>query len=315
MDLTGRAARSSALAATVATRRRGGRRSARRTQWETGNPPRDGASRSRAPAGVVALRARRPHRHRRRGHDVRRARRRARRARPGVPARPARRRPRPSAASSPAGCPGIRRLRHGPLRDHVLEVRFVTADGRLVKGGGPTVKNVTGYDLPRLLVGSFGTLGVLVQLTLRCRPARRACARWFRSRRAAPTASAPRRCCGTAGEVRSLLEGRRRRRRRAVGRARPRANRRALPDRRAPRPHLGRRPARCAALGARARRAARRALVRRARRRHRARRRRRRGGARRRPAPSPTTHDGWLLREARRRRDRRLRPAAPERRR
>lgn len=78
------------------------------------------------------------------------------------------------------GLSGIRRRRHGPLRDHVLEVRFVTADGRLVKGGGPTVKNVTGYDLPRLFVGSFGTLGVLVQLILRCRP-RAAHAQWFRS--------------------------------------------------------------------------------------------------------------------------------------
>jgi glycolate oxidase FAD binding subunit len=78
-----------------------------------------------------------------------------------------------------SGLSGVRRLRHGPLRDHVLEVRFVTADGRLVKGGGQTVKNVTGYDLPRLLVGSFGTLGVLVQLTLRCRP-RAEAARWFR---------------------------------------------------------------------------------------------------------------------------------------
>jgi glycolate oxidase FAD binding subunit len=78
------------------------------------------------------------------------------------------------------GLSGIRRLRHGPLRDHVLEVRFVTADGRLVKGGGPTVKNVTGYDLPRLFVGSFGTLGVLVQLTLRCRP-RATHAGWFRA--------------------------------------------------------------------------------------------------------------------------------------
>ena len=78
------------------------------------------------------------------------------------------------------GLSGVRRLRHGPLRDHVLEVRFLTGDGRLVKGGGPTVKNVTGYDLPRLLVGSFGTLGVLVQLTLRCRP-RASHARWFRT--------------------------------------------------------------------------------------------------------------------------------------
>lgn len=77
------------------------------------------------------------------------------------------------------GLSGIRRLRHGPLREHVLEVRFVTADGKLVKGGGQTVKNVTGYDLPRLLVGSFGTLGVLVQLTLRCRP-RAERAQWCR---------------------------------------------------------------------------------------------------------------------------------------
>ncbi len=68
------------------------------------------------------------------------------------------------------GLSGPRRLRHGPVRDHVLEVRFETGDGRLVKGGGPTVKNVTGYDLPRLFVGSLGTIGVLQQATLRCRP-------------------------------------------------------------------------------------------------------------------------------------------------
>lgn len=69
-----------------------------------------------------------------------------------------------------AGLSGVRRLRVGPLRDQVLEVRFVTGDGRLVRGGGPTVKNVTGYDLPRLMVGSLGTLGVLTRLVLRCRP-------------------------------------------------------------------------------------------------------------------------------------------------
>jgi glycolate oxidase FAD binding subunit len=75
------------------------------------------------------------------------------------------------------GTSGPRRLRHGPVRDAVLEVRFATADGRLVKGGGRTVKNVSGYDLPRLLVGSFGTLGVLGQVTLRA-SARPAAARW-----------------------------------------------------------------------------------------------------------------------------------------
>jgi glycolate dehydrogenase FAD-binding subunit len=68
------------------------------------------------------------------------------------------------------GLSGHRRLRYGPLRDRVLEVRFVTADGRVVKGGGPTVKNVSGFDIPRLLVGSFGTIGVLAQVILRCQP-------------------------------------------------------------------------------------------------------------------------------------------------
>ena len=76
------------------------------------------------------------------------------------------------------GLSGRRRLRYGPMRDRVLEVRFVTADGRMVKGGGPTVKNVSGYDLPRLLVGSLGTIGVLVQVTLRCQPVADT-AQWF----------------------------------------------------------------------------------------------------------------------------------------
>jgi glycolate oxidase FAD binding subunit len=78
------------------------------------------------------------------------------------------------------GLSGPRRLRYGPLRDRVLEVRFVTGDARVVRGGGPTVKNVTGYDLPRLLVGSFGTLGVLTRVILRCQPQPRA-VRWFRT--------------------------------------------------------------------------------------------------------------------------------------
>jgi glycolate oxidase FAD binding subunit len=68
------------------------------------------------------------------------------------------------------GHSGVRRLGWGPVRDAVLEVRYVSAEGRLVKGGGPTVKNVSGYDLPRLFVGSLGTLGVIAEVVLRTRP-------------------------------------------------------------------------------------------------------------------------------------------------
>ena len=76
------------------------------------------------------------------------------------------------------GLSGLRRLGLGPVRNTVLEVVFVNAEGRVVRGGGPTVKNVTGYDIPRLFVGSLGTLGVLVQVTLRTQP-RSAASQWF----------------------------------------------------------------------------------------------------------------------------------------
>jgi glycolate oxidase FAD binding subunit len=56
------------------------------------------------------------------------------------------------------------------LRDTLLEARAVTARGRLVKAGGPVVKNVSGFDLCRLLVGSLGTLALLAELVLRARP-------------------------------------------------------------------------------------------------------------------------------------------------
>lgn len=78
------------------------------------------------------------------------------------------------------GRSGLRRLRWGPARDTVLEIRYVSAEGRLVKAGGPVVKNVTGFDLCRLLVGSLGTLGLLAEVVLRVQP-RPAVARWLRS--------------------------------------------------------------------------------------------------------------------------------------
>jgi FAD/FMN-containing dehydrogenase len=63
-----------------------------------------------------------------------------------------------------------RRLAWGPVRDTVLQARYVSAAGEVVKAGGPTVKNVSGFDLCRLLVGSYGTLGFLADVILRTRP-------------------------------------------------------------------------------------------------------------------------------------------------
>lgn len=71
-------------------------------------------------------------------------------------------------------------LGRGRLRDALLQVRYVSDDGKVITGGGPTVKNVTGFDLPRLMVGSLGTLGLLVEVILRTNPIP-ACTRWFRS--------------------------------------------------------------------------------------------------------------------------------------
>jgi len=69
-----------------------------------------------------------------------------------------------------AGRSGWRRFRYGPLRDRVLEVTLVTGDGRTVTAGGRLVKNVTGYDLPRLAVGSLGSLGLIAQVCLKLWP-------------------------------------------------------------------------------------------------------------------------------------------------
>jgi glycolate oxidase FAD binding subunit len=104
------------------------------------------------------------------------------------------------------GLSGVRRLRHGPVRDQVLEVRVVTGYAAAVKGGGPTVKNVTGYDLPRLFVGSLGTLGVITQVTLRCRP-RPAVSQWFVAPRDARVLRASARIWDGDG-VFTLAEGR-----------------------------------------------------------------------------------------------------------
>ena len=65
---------------------------------------------------------------------------------------------------------GPRRLRYGGVRDQIIGVRVVLPDGTIAKGGGKVVKNVAGYDLPKLFTGSLGTLGVIVSATFRLYP-------------------------------------------------------------------------------------------------------------------------------------------------
>lgn len=65
---------------------------------------------------------------------------------------------------------GPRRLRYGGVRDQIIGIRIVRADGTVAKGGGKVVKNVAGYDLPKLFTGSLGTLGVIVAATFRLYP-------------------------------------------------------------------------------------------------------------------------------------------------
>ncbi|MHC5723050.1 MAG: FAD-binding oxidoreductase [Nostoc sp.] len=68
------------------------------------------------------------------------------------------------------GDTGSLRQRYGSVRDQLLGITFVRADGQVAKAGGRVVKNVAGYDLMKLFTGSYGTLGVISQLTFRLYP-------------------------------------------------------------------------------------------------------------------------------------------------
>jgi glycolate oxidase FAD binding subunit len=58
-------------------------------------------------------------------------------------------------------------LGKGRVRDSVLQLRYVSADGQIISSGAPVVKNVSGFNLHKLMVGSFGTLGLFAEITLR----------------------------------------------------------------------------------------------------------------------------------------------------
>ncbi len=67
---------------------------------------------------------------------------------------------------------GSRRFKVGSIRDHVLGFRGINGKGDIIKSGGTVVKNVTGYDLSKLVTGSFGTLTVLTEITFKVLPAK-----------------------------------------------------------------------------------------------------------------------------------------------
>lgn len=68
------------------------------------------------------------------------------------------------------GMTGPKRFKYGTVRDWVIGLRVVLADGRVIRTGGKVVKNVAGYDMNKMFIGSLGTLGIITECTFKLRP-------------------------------------------------------------------------------------------------------------------------------------------------
>ena len=69
-----------------------------------------------------------------------------------------------------SGLSGPRRVMHGPVRDHILGIEIIDGRGKLLRFGGKVIKNVAGFDVSRLLVGSYGTLGMITEVSIKVLP-------------------------------------------------------------------------------------------------------------------------------------------------
>lgn len=100
---------------------------------------------------------------------------------------------------------GSLRMRYGSIRDLVIGMTIVLADGTVARSGGKVVKNVAGYDLPKLLTGSFGTLGLITEVTFRLHPAQAHSETWtVRSQDVQPLATLQQQLLGAAMSIESL---------------------------------------------------------------------------------------------------------------
>jgi glycolate oxidase FAD binding subunit len=95
---------------------------------------------------------------------------------------------------------GALRLKYGSLRDLIIGMTIVLADGTIAKSGGKVVKNVAGYDIHKLMTGSFGTLGVIAEVNFRLHPLEEHARSW--------TASLPdgARCASFAAPLNALMD-------------------------------------------------------------------------------------------------------------